>query len=213
MAFPEITLAPGRNRSGFRFGQGAFRRSGRTPRALRINRSSDVLYLSSPSGVLVDQVEINGLAADAALLRDSDEAWAVGAPSPGQPNTDEGAAAYTAALDAKRPSPVRITEVMSRNTKFGAVDRSDWVELQNVSDEPVSLNGLFLSNDPELPGLFPLPDITLPADGRVVFYCNEADLPNARNRQTNFRLNGDGAVYYTMRVKNCSTAYAIPDLP
>lgn len=69
------------------------------------------------------------------------------------------------------------------------------MELQNVSDEPVSLNGLFLSNDPELPGLFPLPDITLPADGRVVFYCNEADLPNARNRQTNFRLNGDGAVY------------------
>lgn len=193
--FPEIVLAPGETALVFASGKGHSSDPQELHAPFQINRSSDILYLSTPAGILVDQVEINGLAADAALLRNSDDSWMVGSPSPGQPNTDEGAAAYASALDAERPSPVRIAEVMSRNTKFGAIERSDWVELQNVSDAPVSLNGLFLSNDPELPGLFSLPDITLPAGGCIVFYCNEANLPNARNRQTNFRLNGDGAVY------------------
>lgn len=140
-------------------------------------------------------MEVNGLAADAALLRDAGGAWSVGEPSPGYPNTEEGIRAHAQRVDTIRQSAVRVSEVMSRNTTVGAIDRSDWVELQNISDAPVSLAGLFLSDDPELPGLFPLPDVTLQPGGRVVFYCNEANLPDARNRQTNFRLNGDGAVY------------------
>lgn len=193
--FPDRTLAPGETVLVFASGKGHSADPEELHAPFKINRSSDTLYLSSPSGVLIDQVEINGLAADAALLRGADDTWSVGDPSPGRPNTEEGVRAHAEALDALRQSPVRISEVMSRNTTVGAIARSDWVELQNVSDAPVSLSGLYLSDDPELPGLFPLPDVTLPAGGCLVFYCNEANLPNARNRQTNFRLNGDGAVY------------------
>ena len=67
-------------------------------------------------------------------LRSEDGLWSAGSPSPGQPNTEEGALAYAADLDARRPSSIRISEIMSRNTRYGAIDRSDWVELHNVSD-------------------------------------------------------------------------------
>lgn len=193
--FPALTLAPGETALVFASGKGHSADPDELHAPFRINRSSDTVFLSTPDGVLTDQVEINGLAADTALLRSEDGLWSAGSPSPGQPNTEEGALAYAADLDARRPSSIRISEIMSRNTRYGAIDRSDWVELHNVSDAPVSLKGLFLTDDPELPGLFPLPDVTLPAGGYLVFYCNEANLPNARNRQTNFNLNGDGAVY------------------
>lgn len=193
--FPERTLAPGETVLVFASDKGHSADPEELHAPFKINRSSDTLYLSTPAGVLIDQVEVNGLAADAALLRDAGGAWSVGEPSPGYPNTEEGIRAHAQRVDTIRQSAVQVSEVMSRNTTVGAIDRSDWVELQNISDAPVSLAGLFLSDDPELPGLFPLPDVTLQPGGRVVFYCNEANLPDARNRQTNFRLNGDGAVY------------------
>ncbi len=55
-------------------------------------------------------------------------------------------------INARRPSTVRISEVLAKNAYSIADrdgDRSDWVELVNTSDSEVSLAGLFLSDNPK----------------------------------------------------------------
>lgn len=192
--FPDVTLEPGRVILVFASGKGHSADESELHAPFRISASSDTVCLSSPMGAIIDQVEINGVGEDAALVRGEDGAWSIGEASPGQPNTEEGIAAYGTALDAKRTGPLRISEIMSRNVDYGAIPRSDWVEIHNVSDAPVNLKDYTLSNDPELPGLFQLPDVTIPAGGYRVIYCNEANLPKSLNIQTNFKMNGDGAV-------------------
>ena len=69
--FPERTLAPGETVLVFASDKGHSADPEELHAPFKINRSSDTLYLSTPAGVLIDQVEVNGLAADAALLRDA----------------------------------------------------------------------------------------------------------------------------------------------
>ena len=55
-------------------------------------------------------------------------------------------------LNARRPSTVRISEVLPKNAYSIADrdgDRSDWVELYNNSDNEISLAGWYLSDNPK----------------------------------------------------------------
>jgi len=74
-------------------------------------------------------------------------------------------------------SGLRISEVMPSN-RSAVTDEdgnySDWVEIWNNSDEPINLNGLGLS-DREDQIRFLFPDVTLPADGRVVVFCTNTN--------------------------------------
>ncbi len=90
--FPERTLAPGETVLVFASDKGHSADPEELHAPFKINRSSDTLYLSTPAGVLIDQVEVNGLAADAALLRDAGGAWSVGEPSPVIPIPRKGSA-------------------------------------------------------------------------------------------------------------------------
>lgn len=81
-------------------------------------------------------------------------------------------------------SGLRITELMADNASAFPDENGnfpDWMELANLTQEPISLNGLTLSNRPDRTR-FIFPDITLQPDERIVVYAdntnqNEAGKP------------------------------------
>jgi len=73
------------------------------------------------------------------------------------------------------PTDLCINEFMAANQsavqdEWGEFD--DWVEILNRGATPQSLLGLYLTDDPTIPGRFALPDTTLPAGGRALVWCD-----------------------------------------
>ena len=79
---------------------------------------------------------------------------------------------------------IRITEIMADNASAYPDENGnfpDWVELANLSDAPIELEGLTLSDRPDR-ARFLFPDIILAPDERLVVFCdgtnqNEAEKP------------------------------------
>ena len=80
----------------------------------------------------------------------------------------------------------------------GEQTRPDWIELQNVSDQPVEIGGLFLTDDPRVPWKWqiPAPKTLGPHDFMVVFASGldirEAALDERQRFHTNFKLDANG---------------------
>jgi len=91
---------------------------------------------------------------------------------------DPGTARYTVAgisLPPGEPGAVVINELQADNGDTivdPAGEHDDWIELLNRSDAPASLAGLFLSDDPEDPFAFALPDVVLGAGERLLIWAD-----------------------------------------
>lgn len=89
-----------------------------------------------------------------------------------------------------------INEVMADNVSTyedpdDPGDYPDWIELFNTGDVPVSLRGLYLSDNEDNPTKFPLPAaLSVLPGGRILFLADED--PEQGERHTNFKLNKDG---------------------
>ena len=87
-------------------------------------------------------------------------------------NTDEGYAAFAASRGFGDVA-VQITEVCLRSEaglRDADGDSPDWIELYNAGTESVSLDGWYLSDDPEEPARWRIPDITLaPGEYYIIF--------------------------------------------
>lgn len=84
---------------------------------------------------------------------------------------------------------VTINEVMPDNKKLCMGHENDWVELHNREDAEVTLDGYYLTDDPEKPEALSLTGMTIPADGYLVLTLDDA---------APFRLAKDGeAIYLT----------------
>ena len=97
---------------------------------------------------------------------------------------------------AQAASPgVLITEVQAANTRTVADDQggySDWIELHNPTDTPVSLAGYTLTDDPAAPAKWPLPVSTLAPGAFLVVWASGLDQVTSEGWHTNFRLNRAG---------------------
>ena len=67
--------------------------------------------------------------------------------------------------------------------------REDWIELRNPSSSPVSLNGLFLSDNSANPGKAALSGHSIPANGRLLFWAAGG---TGFTRALDFKLDKDG---------------------
>lgn len=89
---------------------------------------------------------------------------------------------------------VVINELVSYNLT-GATDATgaheDWVELFNNTGNPVSLQGLYLTDDPTNHLKCALPDAILPPYGFAVVWCDE-DAGSANEVHANFKLASGG---------------------
>jgi hypothetical protein len=105
------------------------------------------------------------------------------------------ARAQEATSTAGDPAVLTLNEFMADNeTKWidpddpGLDEYPDWFELYNPSGQAVSLDGLYLSDDPALPTKFAITDgLSIPAGGYVVFYADND--PEQGPFHTNFKLN------------------------
>lgn len=69
---------------------------------------------------------------------------------------------------------LRITEIMADNASAFPDENGnfpDWVEIANVSNEPISLDGLTLSDRPDR-ARFIFPDMILQPDERIIVFCD-----------------------------------------
>ena len=90
---------------------------------------------------------------------------------------------------------VLITEVQAANTRTVADDQggySDWIELHNPTDTPVSLLGYTLTDDPTEPTKWPLPTTTLTPGAFLVVWASGLDQVTAAGWHTSFRLSRGG---------------------
>jgi hypothetical protein len=86
-----------------------------------------------------------------------------------------------------------INEFMASNDgafadEFGEYD--DWIELFNGDDVPVWLGDKSLSDNPDIPYKWPMPDITLQPGGFILFWAD--DDPEQGIKHTNFKLKEEG---------------------
>lgn len=83
-----------------------------------------------------------------------------------------------------------INEFMARNIvhsdEYGEYD--DWVEIMNTTDDPISLNGYFLSDNHGNRTRYSFPDMTLDPGGYVIVWCDGQ--PEQGQFHTEFGLNG-----------------------
>ncbi len=88
-----------------------------------------------------------------------------------------------------------ITEVLAANARTVADDRgryTDWIEVHNPTDTPITLGGYTLTDDPDEPDKWRLPFTTLAPGAFLVVWASGENQVTSTGWHTNFRLSGDG---------------------
>jgi hypothetical protein len=101
--------------------------------------------------------------------------------------------AFSVRVPPKHDS-VLIGELLARNSnglKDKAGDRDDWIELLNLTSQPVRLDGRFLTDNSAEPRKWTFPaGTTLAAGGRMIVWADEE--PKEGKLHASFKLSGDG---------------------
>lgn len=102
-------------------------------------------------------------------------------------------------LDPNLPiSDLVITEILASNVDTNGLRDADsqiqdWIEIFNQGSQAVDLTDWSLSDDPALPGLWPLPARTLnPGEYLVIFASGKDRKPASGELHTNFKLSRSG---------------------
>lgn len=149
---------------------------------------------------------------------DGEVSYRSGEVSMGYENTETGRRQFEA---ASMLSGLQISEILTGNTKYlrGPYGTcSDWVELYNASDEPISLAGWYLSDDPDELRKGALPETTiLPGEYYVVFLSKNAESLLAGYAVLPFGLSSSGDRLYLFHEDDgkgiVTDSVFIPSLP
>ena len=165
---PELTLEPGLPLLLYADGRGE---------GLHASFSlseGETVCLYNAAGTLIASAPCLSNRADAAVQRLEDGSFAETLyPTPGFPN---GPAGYDAWQESRVPAgPLVIHEVVVSNREprwDHMLGGSDWVELKNISDEPLLLSDFCLSDDADEPGRAALPPMPLQPGELFVIRCD-----------------------------------------
>ena len=195
---PDITLAPG-ERTLVRC-SGSTAPDGEANFAL--SRSGCTVVVSGAVGNVIDQVEVPRLEEDRTWALQSNGTYTVcDKPSPGFENTEAGCSAFRASQTVT--GPLIISEVMASNAKYliqSDGEYYDWVEVRNISDEPLRLSKYALSDDPEKPHKFTLPDVTLEPGECYVIICSGNEELSGKYPHAPFTVSREEGWVYLSRV-------------
>ena len=152
--------------------------------------ASDDVILSNVSGKVVDSITLKPVTSGYSLGRGAEDTtdWKEMLPSPGYPNTDEGAAQYLATLSASADQSIGvfINEFMPSNASTligpdGAY--CDWIELYNTTGAEVDLSGYGISDSPTQPLKYTLPAGTkIAANSVLLIYCTGRETPDGSDK-------------------------------
>ncbi|MEN6306310.1 MAG: CotH kinase family protein [Anaerohalosphaeraceae bacterium] len=94
-----------------------------------------------------------------------------------------------------------INELLASNNnglKDEDGDASDWIEIKNLSDAAVNLNGWSVTDDPDEPGKWKLPDVSVDAHDFLLVFASDKDRDDPTGPlHTNFQL-GKGGDYLAL---------------
>jgi len=209
---PAMTLAPGQ-RAVIRC---AGKEASENEADFALSRSGTDVVLTGPWGNLIARIEVPRTEADRSWALQEDGTYAQSAmPSPGFENTEAG---YLAFRESQSPlGPLVIAEVMASNSQYMMQSDGkyyDWVELVNVSDQSINLANYCLSDDPEEPGKFQLPNKNLGAGDRIVIICSDNDRLVGSYIQANFTLGSDESWVYVSdaagKIRDCLRIDQVP---
>lgn len=86
-----------------------------------------------------------------------------------------------------------LNEFMARNASTIADENGeydDWVELYNTTDEPIDLEGYYLTDDPEEYDKWQFPPVTILPHGFLLIWCDEDSSQGALH--ASLKLSGSG---------------------
>lgn len=154
----------------------------------RLSNKGETLYLTSPSGVVTSTVKTPAMEPDQSYVL-LETGWTKQSPpSPGQPNTPEGADAAARAILEGNDVGVRITEVLASSSRS-----DDWVELYNATAQAVDLSGWGLSDNAGRPRKWQFPEGTVIQPGAYMgVFANGLDTSGGDRLQTSYNLSADG---------------------
>lgn len=207
-SFPDVTIDAG----GYLLVFASSKESAGTELHASFSLSEDeTLYLYAPENYLADSAPNVSTMADHSSVRCADGSfedciW----PTPGYSNDAEGYELFCAAHAAA--SPLVINEVMVYNDSYNRQpdgEYYDWVELKNVSEEPIMLAEYYLSDDKDNPMLWQLPERYLDPGALLVVHCSgNSDLSTSDTVHSNFSLNSTSErLYLTSAAQQRVTDY------
>lgn len=219
--FPRISLKPGEYYVVY-----ADKGAGDDHAPFRISSSGETLLLLNASGNTVDSVVSPALKDDTVYCIDASGNWTVSAQAtPGSANViaevegeekevaaeaTEAPVASTVSVNAPDVDCV-LTEVLTRN-KCTAAGASgvfyDYIEIHNITAEPINLKGWMLSEDSTLPAMWTFPDVTIQPDGYLLVYCcGEERAYDGNGLYANFKLSKDGSEVILSRADGTTASY------
>lgn len=207
-SFPDVTIDAG----GYLLVFASSNESTGTELHASFSLSEDeTLYLYAPENYLADSAPNVSAKADHSSVRCADGSfedciW----PTPGYSNDADGYELFCAAHTAT--SPLVINEVMVYNDSYNRQpdgEYYDWVELKNVSEEPIMLAEYYLSDDRDNPMLWRLPERYLDPGALLVVHCSgNSDLSTSDTVHSNFSLNSTSErLYLTSAAQQRVTDY------
>lgn len=160
----------------------------------RIRSEGEELILTDPQGETIDTANIPACEVNRSYgrLADNPAEWAfLDLPSPGFPNSKQGAADF----DASRwiSGPLRINEVMADNISVLQDEDgtySDWIEITNTGSSAVNLEGYGLSKDRDEPFQWRFPELSLQPGQNLVIFCSGKNRKDpSTGLHTGFKIN------------------------
>ena len=159
----------------------------------------DSVQLLDPSGKVIAQAKIRTLGADQAMVLKSGAYQITSEPTHGFSNDEKGRAAFLTG-EKKGSLDVVISEILLENRVILPDEKgrySDVVELCNPTGNDIHLGGWCLSDDETQRFRFRLPEITLPAGGYTVIFCDGEGYTDGDYVHAGFGLTGDETLYLT----------------
>ncbi len=152
----------------------------------------ETLVLTKSSGKVIDAVETLAMDKNQVMGRDLNGIWEVySKATPGYINTEEGYAAYINSLTLdENTNTIVINEALPRN-KGNFIDDNNtfngFIEVKNVSDETISLDGYSLSNEEGVPFRWQFPTGIKLKSGEV-YAVYTGNIIDSEIKSTGFKL-------------------------
>ena len=137
------------------------------------SQGEETIVLMNEANLILDRVDTVLSEKNTSMIRRADGGLVLSdTPTPGYPNDDAGYSQYLSAMGSGG-GEIRLSEILPANTFRPGADGLyyDWIEVENVSDHPVSMAGYRLSDrEGEARYAFPA-DLVLESGGFAVVYC------------------------------------------
>lgn len=162
----------------------------------KLSSVGETVCLFDPSAYMLDSVKVPVMATNESWALVNGKFQAVTYYSPGYENTPEGHQKYRESLMTTEGA-VLINEVMAdpvSGIRDGDDELSDWVELYNKTDAPVSLENYALSDNETKPLKWRFPaGAVIPARGYYLVFCSGKDKIDQVTGvpHTNFRISAE----------------------